>query len=343
MSLINSYNICSLCEESCPVTAPYATAPPDIRNRTITKTRCNSHELVTIPTAGWIDAAHRHGTRVLGTFITEWDKGYDVCESSYMEAVATFSSSSSSSSVQVMLPFLRPFDPSDTPGALLTLRALCANVSPRAALFPGAELLRSEETADRAAAKLTQIAVDHGFDGWLVNIENQVDPGKKIDVMVHFLKSLTAQMRAAKSPNVGAAAAEAAYGYKEDWTTNSSGESGGASGGYGPFSSASLALNSGSTVLWYDSVGVDGKLEWQDRLNEKNRVFFNACDGIFTNYAWEADYPSACALEATARRYGCGSCGCCFDVELTALECPTNSFVYRVLRRLRARAPYAYI
>ncbi|CAN0094083.1 unnamed protein product, partial [Scytosiphon promiscuus] len=38
-----------------------------------------SHELVTIPTAGWIDVAHSHGTRVLGTFITEWDKGYDVC------------------------------------------------------------------------------------------------------------------------------------------------------------------------------------------------------------------------------------------------------------------------
>ena len=40
-----------------------------------------SHNLVTIPPAGWIDVAHRHGTRVLGTFITEWDKGYDVCES----------------------------------------------------------------------------------------------------------------------------------------------------------------------------------------------------------------------------------------------------------------------
>lgn len=35
---------------------------------------------MTIPPAGWIDVAHRHGTRVLGTFITEWDKGYDVCE-----------------------------------------------------------------------------------------------------------------------------------------------------------------------------------------------------------------------------------------------------------------------
>ncbi|CAN0444853.1 unnamed protein product, partial [Ectocarpus sp. 8 AP-2014] len=158
-----------------------------------------SHDLVTIPTAGWIDVAHRHGTRVLGTFITEWDKGYDVCE----------------------------------------------------------ELLRSEETADRAAAKLTQIAVDHGFDGWLINIENKVDPGEGVDVLAYFLRSLTAQMRAATLR---------------------------------------------STVLWYDSVTVEGKLEWQDRLNGENRVFFDACDGIFSNYAWKADYPSACALEAQARR-----------------------------------------
>lgn len=66
-----------------------------------------SHHLVTIPPAGWTDVAHRHGTRVLGTFITEWDAGYDSC----------------------------------------------------------AALLESERTADEAAARLTQIAVDYGFDG----------------------------------------------------------------------------------------------------------------------------------------------------------------------------------
>ena len=101
-----------------------------------------SHNLVTIPPAGWTDVAHRHGTRVLGTFITEWEAGHGVC----------------------------------------------------------AELLRSEETAERAAAQLTRIAVDHGFDGWLVNIENKVDPGASVDHLVHFVSSLTLQMRAAKAP-----------------------------------------------------------------------------------------------------------------------------------------------
>lgn len=39
-----------------------------------------SHHLVTIPPPGWINAAHRHGVKVLGTFITEWDPGSKILE-----------------------------------------------------------------------------------------------------------------------------------------------------------------------------------------------------------------------------------------------------------------------
>lgn len=39
-----------------------------------------SHHLVTIPPCGWITAAHRSGTLILGTFITEWDEGAKICE-----------------------------------------------------------------------------------------------------------------------------------------------------------------------------------------------------------------------------------------------------------------------
>nr|XP_040047089.1 LOW QUALITY PROTEIN: cytosolic endo-beta-N-acetylglucosaminidase [Gasterosteus aculeatus aculeatus] len=42
----------------------------------------------------------------------------------------------------------------------------------------------------------------------------------------------------------------------------------------------------GSLVLWYDSVIEDGQLLWQNELNQSNRVFFDACDGLFTNYNW---------------------------------------------------------
>jgi endo-beta-N-acetylglucosaminidase D len=38
----------------------------------------------------------------------------------------------------------------------------------------------------------------------------------------------------------------------------------------------------------YDAVTTEGKLEWQDTLNHLNAAFFDACDGLFTNYCWKA-------------------------------------------------------
>jgi mannosyl-glycoprotein endo-beta-N-acetylglucosaminidase len=34
-----------------------------------------SHRFITIPTLQWLNAAHKHGVKVLGTFIVEWDDG----------------------------------------------------------------------------------------------------------------------------------------------------------------------------------------------------------------------------------------------------------------------------
>uniref|UniRef100_A0A3Q0S2Z3 Cytosolic endo-beta-N-acetylglucosaminidase n=1 Tax=Amphilophus citrinellus TaxID=61819 RepID=A0A3Q0S2Z3_AMPCI len=45
----------------------------------------------------------------------------------------------------------------------------------------------------------------------------------------------------------------------------------------------------GSLVLWYDSVIDSGQLKWQNELNQSNRVFFDACDGFFTNYNWKEE------------------------------------------------------
>ncbi|KAL0889385.1 hypothetical protein Bca101_013368 [Brassica carinata] len=49
-----------------------------------------SHSLVTIPTPCWTNTAHRHGVKVLGTFITEWDEGKATCN----EMLATKESAS---------------------------------------------------------------------------------------------------------------------------------------------------------------------------------------------------------------------------------------------------------
>lgn len=53
----------------------------------------------------------------------------------------------------------------------------------------------------------------------------------------------------------------------------------------------------------YDSVTVDGKLDWQDCLNTQNKPFFDVCDGIFTNYTWKHSYPSQSAELAADRHF----------------------------------------
>ncbi|KIH69336.1 hypothetical protein ANCDUO_00322 [Ancylostoma duodenale] len=42
-----------------------------------------------------------------------------------------------------------------------------------------------------------------------------------------------------------------------------------------------------SRVLWYDSVTATGKLSWQNKLNELNRIWYDNCDGIYLNYGWD--------------------------------------------------------
>ncbi|XP_027334118.1 cytosolic endo-beta-N-acetylglucosaminidase 1-like isoform X2 [Abrus precatorius] len=79
-----------------------------------------SHTLVTLPPPCWINTAHRHGVKVLGTFITEWDEGRAACDT----------------------------------------------------------LLSTKESAQMYAEHLAELAVDLGFDGWLINMEVNLNPGQ---------------------------------------------------------------------------------------------------------------------------------------------------------------------
>ncbi|XP_024526195.1 cytosolic endo-beta-N-acetylglucosaminidase 1 [Selaginella moellendorffii] len=156
-----------------------------------------SHSLITIPPPCWINAGHRHGVQVLGTFITEWDQGAQTCKL----------------------------------------------------------LLESKDSARMYASRLAKVAREFGFDGWLLNIENTV-PVEQIDTLVVFVSELTKVMH---------------------------------------------DLVPGSLVIWYDAVTVDGELQWQDMLTEKNKRFFDACDGIFINYTWKRDYAAKSAKVAGDR------------------------------------------
>ncbi|KAK4433359.1 Cytosolic endo-beta-N-acetylglucosaminidase 1 [Sesamum alatum] len=158
-----------------------------------------SHDLVTLPPPCWTNTAHRHGVKVLGTFIMEWDEGRKRAD----------------------------------------------------------KLLSTKDSAQMYAERLTELAVALGFDGWLINMEVNLDPGQ-IPNLKAFVSYLSETMH------------------------------------------SSLP---GSLVIWYDSVTVDGELSWQNQLNDKNKPFFDLCDGIFVNYSWEEDFPKLSADVAGDRKF----------------------------------------
>ncbi|XP_035695169.1 cytosolic endo-beta-N-acetylglucosaminidase-like [Branchiostoma floridae] len=144
-----------------------------------------SHHFITLPPPGWTNAAHRHGVKVLGTLITEWDDGAKCCQ----------------------------------------------------------QFLKDQASCRALADKLAQMAQHYNFDGWLINIENPLE-APQVKTLIGFMSYLTDVMHTAVQ---------------------------------------------GSEVIWYDSVITTGELKWQDELNDKNRIFFDSCDGIFLNYTWKEE------------------------------------------------------
>jgi endo-beta-N-acetylglucosaminidase D len=56
-----------------------------------------------------------------------------------------------------------------------------------------------------------------------------------------------------------------------------------------------------SLLIWYDAVTIEGQLVWQNALNAKNQPFFDVCDAIFLNYAWDQTAASSSAFAAGNR------------------------------------------
>ncbi|CAF4953639.1 unnamed protein product [Pieris macdunnoughi] len=154
-----------------------------------------SHHLITIPPLSWINVAHSHGVKVLGTVITEWGEGVAFWE----------------------------------------------------------RILQSETEWQNLASALVAIAKTLKFDGWLLNVENKISRPESLVQFVRYLREML---------------------------------------------HAELA---DPELVWYDSVTGDGHLNWQNGLNEKNKVFFDAADGFFTNYSWREEDVASSVKEAGSR------------------------------------------
>lgn len=95
-----------------------------------------SHNFITIPPIGWINAAHKHGVKVLGTIITEWNDG----------------------------------------------NALWL------------QLFSNVEKRDNLVDKLVELCKYYKFDGYLLNVENEIEP-ENIENMIETVSLLRTKLK----------------------------------------------------------------------------------------------------------------------------------------------------
>ncbi|GMT20678.1 hypothetical protein PFISCL1PPCAC_11975, partial [Pristionchus fissidentatus] len=101
-------------------------------------------------------------------------------------------------------------------------------------------MIATEDSRLRTINALCQIMRTWNFDGFLFNVEVEIEV-REAPVLINFLEQLKAALH---------------------------------------------LDNHNAKLIWYDAVCTDGKLEWQNTINDRNRAFYYACDGIFLNYGW---------------------------------------------------------
>ncbi len=210
-----------------------------------------SHQRVTVPLPGWIASAHRHGTQILGTLIFEWEE----------------------SSADLALLLRGPkceHVPLSGPGRIA--RGSSSNAQ---------QILFSPHYADA----LITLALQRGFDGYLVNIEVALELGFQCSAekWPWWVPGRTRKVEMQK--NAMRLRAWVAYlrleGRRRIREWNDAAEADAAKNGTRP------PRRRAWHICWYDSVtATTGELAWQDALTAHNRDFFAVADSIFTNYTW---------------------------------------------------------
>lgn len=89
------------------------------------------------------------------------------------------------------------------------------------------KIFASRDAVEVLVDKLVALTCCHGFDGWLINIENPVEPNM-VKNITYFLQRLKREL---------------------------------------------VITGNAGQVIWYDSITKEGKLDWQNELNDMNRYF----------------------------------------------------------------------
>ncbi|KAG6531052.1 hypothetical protein ZIOFF_004822 [Zingiber officinale] len=131
-------------------------------------------------------------------------------------------------------------------------------------------LLSSKESSQMYAERLTELASALGFDGWLVSL---IFPSLPLLPFFFFCAHVNIEVNLDKKQ----------VNNLKEFVHH-------------------LSCTMHSSVPGYDAVTIDGKLAWQNKLNDANKPFFDLCDGIFVNYTWQEGYPKVSAVNAGNRR-----------------------------------------
>jgi len=123
------------------------------------------------------------------------------------------------------------------------------------------------------AHQLVAIADYYGFDGWLINQETDLTAVK--DAQNQLVKGQ-------KDPKRGAELATRMLAFMQYLTA---------------------IAPQGMEIHWYDSMLADGRVRWQNALNEQNQQFLQqgqtaSADAMFLNYWWNADMVQQTAAKA---------------------------------------------
>lgn len=122
----------------------------------------------------------------------------------------------------VTVPTLQFLNAAHKNGVKVLGTLIVENTDGQAALYN--DILSSKEQVERVANSLVELCKRLKFEGWLLNVEVNVDI-EKIPMLLYLVEYLTHKTRK-----------EVPHG----------------------------------KVIWYDSVTYDGKLSWQNALNERN-------------------------------------------------------------------------